>query len=108
MPRVVSTRPAGEWRSSYAEFRHARHRPSHTLLGLDDPVFGDSERRLTFWKYVTAPPLTAGDDARVFLSREEQRTLSKASASAGGYLVPTDFDSQVTTLRRRGAVIGTL
>jgi hypothetical protein len=106
-PRVVTTRPPGEWRSSYAEFRHARHRTSHTLVGLDDPVFTDSERNLVWWKYVSAPA-SVGADAKVFLSKQEHRTLSKASGAAGGFLAPTDFDNQVTTLRRRGQVIGAL
>jgi HK97 family phage major capsid protein len=40
------------------------------------------------------------------LDREEHRVLSKATSAAGGYLVPTSMDEQITAARRARAVIG--
>jgi predicted phage gp36 major capsid-like protein len=42
------------------------------------------------------------------LESDEHRVLSKASSAAGGYLVPTSFDEQITAARRARAVIGAI
>jgi HK97 family phage major capsid protein len=60
-----------------------------------------------FWKYLLTPAVPAPlGGADYGLDREEHRVLSKASSAAGGYLVPTSFDDQITAARRARAVIG--
>jgi integrase len=83
---------------SPAEFR------SEAARGELPRAFSDDA---AFWKYLLTPavlgPLGAADYG---LDREEHRVLSKASSAAGGYLVPTSFDDQITAARRVRAVIG--
>jgi HK97 family phage major capsid protein len=63
----------------------------------------------TFWKYLLTPAIPAPlGGAHYGLDREEHRVLSKASSAAGGYLVPTSLDEQITAARRARAVIGAL
>ncbi len=76
--------------SSYSEFR------SRAAAGAS---FADS-RDLSFWRYVTAP-------TELGLPQVEHRVLSKATSS-GGFLVPQDFDDQITSARRARNVIGEL
>jgi HK97 family phage major capsid protein len=60
-----------------------------------------------FWKYLLTPATPSPLGGSVYgLDREEHRVLSKASSAAGGYLVPTTFDDQITAARRARAVIG--
>ncbi len=95
-------------RSTYAEFRSRAASPVAT--------FG-TDPELAFWRYVTARPtglnLGAPDDpswaaTRFLVEPSEQRVLSKATSAAGGYLVPQDFDSLITSARRARNVIGSV
>jgi HK97 family phage major capsid protein len=91
-------------RSSWAEFR------SKTADGILAPL--PPSRDLVFWRCLTAPANMIGggeapwSPARFLIEPAEQRTLSKASNAAGGYLVPQDFDEMVTSARRARNVIG--
>jgi HK97 family phage major capsid protein len=58
-----------------------------------------------FWKYLLSPAVGEIREHSV-LDTVEHRVLSKASSAAGGYLVPTSFDEQITAARRARAVIG--
>jgi len=85
-----------------AEFR------AKSARGEFPPAISSSS---VFWKYVTSPPLigrTGNHPSDFGLEVEEHRVLSKASNAAGGFLVPTDFDEQITAARRSRAVIGTV
>ena len=105
MSPKVTPKPM-EARSSYAEFR-SRSQIVKNDLSLSTDVRGD-----VFWSYMTAPswslvdefgrnrPATVGD--------VELRVLSKATNAAGGYTVPTDLESSISTVRRSRAVIGNL
>ena len=53
-------------------------------------------------------PTPLGQERPATFSGEEHRTLSKATGPAGGYLVPSDFDSMITSARRARNVIGEL
>jgi hypothetical protein len=107
-PRVATRprrRPTSK-RSSYAEFRAARRDPSWLALDVE-AVYG--EHAGVWWKRATAPPPLGGEDVRgVFLSEDERRTLSKASGSVGGYLVPSDFEAQIMSIAHTRATIGQL
>lgn len=98
----VERRDGRDGRSSYAEFRS---RSSVSSFSTQDSVF---------WRYMTEPTAFVSTseftgEARLgTLEEEELRVLSKASSAAGGYLVPTDFDDQVSSVRRSRAVIGNL
>ena len=91
-------------RSSYAEVRSS----SQARVSLA------SSPNLVFWKYLTAPPVLYGTHPemadwspdRYLFEPGEQRTLSKATAGAGGYLVPQDFGGLITSARRATSVIG--
>jgi HK97 family phage major capsid protein len=62
-----------------------------------------------WWKYLLAPAVPSALGGSVYgLDAEEHRVLSKASSAAGGYLVPTSLDDQITAARRARAVIGAL
>jgi HK97 family phage major capsid protein len=66
-----------------------------------------------FWRYLTelgmpVPNELTGGAQLGTMDADEQRVLSKASSAAGGYLAPTDFDDQVSSVRRSRAVIGNL
>jgi HK97 family phage major capsid protein len=102
-PRVKPKPKLPEWRPEVknpwlAEFR------SEAAKGERPRAFSDDA---AFWKYLLTPavpgPLGGADYG---LDREEHRVLSKASSAAGGYLVPTSFDEQITAARRARAVIG--
>jgi HK97 family phage major capsid protein len=112
-PRVTPTRPRRPTqqrpRSSLAEYRSQRD----TLLERMDvdqalrSVAASAVDERAFWRYITAPLPVTGDPLDG-LETVERRVLSKATSAAGGYLVPQDFDDQVTTLRRAGSRIGAL
>lgn len=95
-------------RSSYAEFRSA------SQVGRQNLAVGERGEALTFWKYLTARPNMLAEDgsepgwspARFLFEPTEQRVLSKATSAAGGFLVPQDFDSLITSARRARNVIG--
>ena len=76
--------------SSYEEFRS---RPRDSVAVSPETAF---------WKYATARPMEGfsryeGDHLSPYLFEErEHRVLSKATSAAGGYLVPSDFDAQIT------------
>jgi HK97 family phage major capsid protein len=99
-----ATATNGESRSSYSEFR--------SRAGMRVSLADSTE--YTFWKYMTAQPVVFGRSAdeadwapsRYLIEPGEQRTLSRATGPAGGFLVPQDFDSQVTSARRARNVIG--
>jgi HK97 family phage major capsid protein len=104
VPDVERRDGRAERRSSYAEFRSRGRATS-----------GFSSPDLAFWRYTTEPssldPVRGelfGDLRLATMDDEEHRVLSKATSAAGGYLVPTDFDDQVTSVRRSRAVIGNL
>jgi HK97 family phage major capsid protein len=96
-------------RSSFAEYRSARSLStqlgSGSFTGADEPIFSDSDG--VFWKWLLAKPLV-GADSRIQLTKPERRVLSKASASAGGNLVPTDFEAQIVQVLRTRSVIARL
>jgi HK97 family phage major capsid protein len=97
-PRVA---PKASDRSTYAEFRSRR---SVTSFSSPESIF---------WRYMTEPALVGrneftGSLELGTLDEEEQRVLSKATNAAGGYLVPSDFDEMVTSVRRSRAVIANL
>ena len=103
-PRVVPDveRRAGR-RSSYEEFR-SRGRTSSSFASRD----------MIFWRYLTEPEVfpvvseLTGSLHPGTMDDEEFRVLSKATNAAGGYVVPQDFDDQVSSVRRARAVIGNL
>jgi HK97 family phage major capsid protein len=100
-PRVKPKLP--EWRPEVRNPSHAEFR-SEAARGELPRAFSDDA---AFWKYLLTPPVPSplgGVDYG--LDREEHRVLSKASSAAGGYLVPTSFDDQITAARRARAVIG--
>lgn len=108
-PRVVPEleRRAGR-RSSYAEFRSRSGAASATRISS-----GFETRDSVFWRYLTERGIVTrnefdGQPQLGTLDEKEQRVLSKATSAAGGYLVPTDFDDMVTSVRRSRAVIGNL
>lgn len=104
-PRISPTSRSTQRRSSYSEYRSQRHNPDWLALQVE-PQFGD-EHAGTWWKWLTAP-LTPGNDARVHLSELEQRTLSKATSAAGGYLVPSDLQEQILSVAYARSTIGQL
>jgi HK97 family phage major capsid protein len=103
MPRV-RPRPAAKQRSSYAEYRAQHKNPNWAALDVD-PQY--DEYRHVFWKWATAP-LSPIDEPRLFLSEAEQRTLSKASAGAGGNLVPSDLEDAILSVAHTRSTIGQL
>jgi HK97 family phage major capsid protein len=102
-PRVL-TKPK---RSSYAEFRSQQRNPDWALLDID-PIF--TEHAGVFWKLLTAPRTIDGsaDPRGVWLSQEEQRVLSKASAGAGANLAPTDLAAEIVQVLRTRSVMARL
>jgi HK97 family phage major capsid protein len=98
-PRV-KPRPT---RSTFSEFRSARRDPIWSLHDVD-PVY--RERASVWWKLLTAPRTIDGADPRaVWLSQEEQRVLSKATAGAGANLVPADLESAIVQVLRTRSVM---
>ena len=109
--RQATASSGGETRarttSSYGEFRSA------TAAGR--PNLGTSQD-LVFWKYLTAPGgffdgRTSADEPdwapqRYLIEPLEHRTLSRATGAAGGFAVPSDFDTLITSARRARNVIG--
>jgi HK97 family phage major capsid protein len=63
----------------------------------------DLESR-AFWRYCTTLGSVSGNPLDL-LDKVERRVLSKATSGAGGYLVPSDFESQIVSLRRAGSRI---
>ena len=103
LPDVEHRAGRGDGRSSYGEFRS---RGNVASFSTHDSVF---------WKYLCEPAVLSpaisefgGQAWPATMDEKEQRVLSKASSAAGGYLVPTDFDDQVASVRRARAVIGNL
>jgi integrase len=100
-PRVKPTKLNETWRRaehpSPAEFR------SEAAKGEIPRAFSSDE---AFWKYLLTPavpsPLGVADYG---LDRAEHRVLSKASSAAGGYLVPTSFDDQITSARWKASTV---
>ncbi|HEV2591507.1 MAG TPA: phage major capsid protein [Gaiellaceae bacterium] len=87
-PRVTVNNQV-ERRSSFADFREER------LRGIASAVPPQPPARSAWWKYATNEPL----------SELEHRTLMKGSNTAGGYLVPQDFEDQVVAVARdRGTI----
>jgi HK97 family phage major capsid protein len=71
---------------------------SEAAKGAFPRAFSDDA---AFWKYLLSPATASPLGGWVSgLDREEHRVLSKASSAAGGYLVPTTFDDQITAARR--------
>ena len=106
-PRVLPEveRRAGRT-SSYTEFRSRPGAASTTALST-----GYQTPASVFWRYMTEPGGVArselsGELRLGTLSDSEYRVLSKATSAAGGYLVPTDFDDMVSSVRRSRAVVG--
>jgi len=58
-------------------------------------------------RYLRAPPGVVGDPLRM-LDVVEQRTLSKATSAAGGYLVPQEMASAIVAARSAASSIGAL
>lgn len=111
-PRVAPrlTRPtAARTRSSLAEYRSVQDQLlermpiDEALHSVATSAVGDR----SFWRYVTSTRSVTGDPLDV-LDTIERRVLSKATNAAGGYLVPSDFDDQIVSLRRAGSRIGTV
>jgi HK97 family phage major capsid protein len=91
---------ANRGRSELAEFRSRVVSGERTHAASRDEVW---------WKYLLTPAVPSALGGSVYgLDREEHRVLSKASSAAGGYLVPTDMDAEITAARRARAVIGAL
>jgi HK97 family phage major capsid protein len=87
-------------RSELAEFRSRVVSGERTHAASPDEVW---------WKYLLAPAVPSPLGGSVYgLDQDEHRVLSKASSAAGGYLVPTSLDDQITAARRARAVIGAL
>jgi HK97 family phage major capsid protein len=85
---------------SQAEFR------SEAAKGEFPRAFSEDT---AFWKYLLTPATVSPLGGTVpLLESEEHRVLSKASSAAGGYLVPTSLDDQITAARRARAVIGAI
>jgi HK97 family phage major capsid protein len=85
---------------SQAEFR------SEAAKGELPRAFSEDS---AFWKYLLSPPVPSPLGGSVYsLDVEEHRVLSKATSAAGGYLVPTSLDDQITAARRARAVIGAI
>jgi HK97 family phage major capsid protein len=86
-------------RNELAEFRSraARGEAPETHMDAD----------LAFWKMLVSPQRAGALGGVTYdLEDVERRVLSKATSAAGGYLVPTSFDEQITAARRNRAVIG--
>jgi len=91
---------ADRGRAEFAEFR------SRVASGERTHAAGADE---VWWKYLLSPAIPSSLGGSVYgLDQEEQRVLSKASSAAGGYLVPTSMDEQITSARRARAVIGAI
>jgi HK97 family phage major capsid protein len=103
-PRVKPSCSTIAKRSSYAEFRAAKHDPAWLALDVDPVYQGHAG---VFWKYLTAP-VNQVNDPRLFLSEQDQRVLSKASGSVGGYLVPSDFEQEIMSVAYARASTGQL
>jgi HK97 family phage major capsid protein len=96
--------------SSYAEFRSKTGADGSGL-----PVVL-TDRDEVLWRYLTATVMPefggrayAGDELSAYLVEpREHRVLSKATSAAGGYLVPSDFDDQITFARRARNIIAEL
>lgn len=100
VPELERRDGRADGRSSYREFRS---RSSATSFSTHDSVFW---RYMTETGAMTVPDQFTGEARLATLDEEEKRVLSKASSAAGGYLVPTDFDQMVSSVRRSRAVIG--
>lgn len=114
-PRVQPRRPVASpmGRSSLQEFRANRGQRldrldldvNQAVELIDSGAFNPEFR--AFWRYVSGPMPTTGNPLDM-LDKVERRVLSKASNPAGGYLVPSDFDDQIVSLRRAGSRIGAI
>jgi HK97 family phage major capsid protein len=93
-PRLTPGRTAT---SSFEEYR-ARLEDGDGYVRRDDP---DS----LFWRYVMAP---ANVPMRRVFSEEEYRVLNKTTTTAGGFLVPTELESQVVAAARAASAIAQL
>ncbi len=71
--------------SSYQEFRNDQEAGLHGVRAS-----------AAFWRYLTI----GNPNPAEALDRDEWRTLSRATGPAGGYLAPSDFDTQITTAAR--------
>jgi HK97 family phage major capsid protein len=96
-PRVKPRPSNGKPDSSLAEYRSLRAEGNDTLsIGASHHV--------AFWKYMTVDVL----EPEAALNQIEKRALSRATGPAGGYLVPADFDAQITSAARAANVIAGL
>src|SRR4051812_78461 len=104
-PRPAPHRPSSL--SSFAEYRRVKDHLLERMPAaeqLRSAGASDITER-AFWRYVTSAHGVTGDPLAT-LETVERRALSKSTSAAGGYLVPSDFDDQITTLRRAGSIIG--
>jgi HK97 family phage major capsid protein len=92
-PRIGAVPTRRGTRTSYEVFR-------------DDPDAGLPEQR-AFWRWVTAPMLHDGGDARDLLPEDEYRVLSKG-ASGGGFFVPDDVSEMVISAARAASPVSQL
>lgn len=95
-PRVVPELERRNGRSSYGEFR--------SRGGATTTSF--ASRESVFWKYMCEPAVLApvaseftGQPRLATMDDAEQRVLSRATSAAGDYLVPSDFDEMVSSVR---------
>lgn len=103
--------PARTERSSLTEYRNERG-TRLDRMNADEALDAISAGTLNpehraFWRYATGPRGVTGNSIDM-LDPVERRVLSKATSASGGYLVPSDFDTKVTTLRRARSVISTV
>jgi len=90
--------------TSLAEFR--------TRALSDTSIFTDHGG--VFWRYMLSRPFIPAPSgsldplAGLGLADAEHRVLSKATNAAGGFIVPTSFDTAITSARRARNVIGEL
>jgi HK97 family phage major capsid protein len=91
-PRVVPELGRREHRS-YERFRELEGTGLHRIPAKSGAT--------AFWRRMLDPAIVPGGT----LDDNELRVLSKASGSAGAYLVPTDFDDLISAARRARSVI---
>ena len=100
MSPKYTPRTRSESKSSYEEFRSAPASGSTSFLS-DGAIF---------WRYLLTRDVAPVPDSNVVIpiDSDEHRVLSRATGAAGGFSVPTDFDSMIVSARRARGVIGPL
>jgi len=81
-----------ELRKSLDEITVKLNRPKGAFGGSDDDDEGEEIRKSAFIKYIRKG---VGESGRAIMSADEIRSLSSSSDTAGGYLVPSSWESEL-------------